>query len=228
MGLLLVLFGALILSNAVGFTTVNPWSIVTMYFWPVVFVVIGLLFLIGTRIWSVSRVITGLALMAIGALMVANRAGLLQIQSHKVWGLLWPVLLILFGLQLLSSSRKGGRSWAIMSGISRTHPGWVLRSNDYWALMGNVQLDLRKADIPEGKTTLAVTTVMGGAEIIVPQGLTVICQGTCILGGMHLFGRDYGGVLTTHEAQTGPVSSGGPVVRIHCTAVMGGIKVFVR
>lgn len=227
-GLLLVLFGALILSNSLGLTTLNPWSVVTTYFWPVVFIVIGLLFLVGTRIWSFSRVITGLALLAIGVLMVANQMGLLQIPTHRVWSLLWPVVVILFGLQLLSGARKGGRSWAIMSGISRNHPGWNLRTADYWALMGGIHLDLRKADIPAGQTTLQITTVMGGTEIIVPEGLNVICQGTCILGGMQLFGRDYGGLLTTHEAEYGSVDAGGPVVHIHCSALMGGMKVFVR
>lgn len=94
--------------------------------------------------------------------------------------------------------------------------------------MGGVTLDLRKADIQAEKYTLQITTVLGGAEIIVPDNIHVVCDGSCVLGGMHLFGRDYGGVYTSHEEENGPSGAGIATVRIHCTSVLGGVKVFAK
>lgn len=227
-GLIFILLGGSVLLNALGVSGLNPWHTFVEYFWPIVFILIGLTFLVNLRVWSISRVFMGLAMMAIGVLMTANHAGWIHVPTNEVWALFWPVVLILVGLQMLFSARRDGRSWAILSGISRQHPGWRLRSNDYWAIMGGVVLDLRKAEILDSKVTLQITTVMGGAEIIVPDNILVICEGSSILGGMHLFGRDYGGLYTSHEEQNGPIGEGVPVVRIHCTSILGGMKIFAR
>ncbi|KPV43873.1 LiaF transmembrane domain-containing protein [Alicyclobacillus ferrooxydans] len=227
-GLILILLGGTVLANALGMADFSPWHLIVVYFWPVVFLLIGLMFFLGARVWSFSRIIMGLAFLAIGGLMTANRAGWLHIPAEKVWTLFWPVLLIVFGLQLLFSSRRDGRSWAILSGISRQHPGWKLRSSDYWTILGGVHLDLRTAEIQDARTTLEVTTVLGGAEILVPDDIRVICTGTSVLGGMQLFERAYGGVYTSHEAANGPVGDSVPVVRIHCTSVLGGVKLMAR
>ncbi|QSO48981.1 LiaF transmembrane domain-containing protein [Alicyclobacillus mengziensis] len=227
-GLILILLGGTVLTNALGLATLSPWHLFIEYFWPIVFILVGLAFLVSTRVWSFSRVLMGLVLLAIGVLMMANHAGWIHIPTTKVWALFWPVVLIFIGLQLLFSARRDGRSWAILSGISRQHPGWKLRSNDYWTIMGGVNLDLRKAEILEDNTTLQVTTVLGGAEIVVPETIRVICDGTCVLGGIHLFGHDYGGVYTSHDEEHGPVGAGIPVVHIHCTSILGGVKVFAK
>lgn len=227
-GLLLLLFGVLVLSNALGLTAINPWAAVQEFFWPAVFVVLGLLFLANIRVWSFSRILIGLALLLLGGTMIANHLGLIHLPTHQVWTLFWPVLVILVGFQLLMGARRDGRSWAILSGISRNHPGWRLRNGDFWAILGGVQLDLRKAEIPNHDVTLEITTLLGGVDMIVPEGLKVQCHGTTILGGMHMFGRDHGGVISTHQGSNDAASHEGPTVRVHCTAILGGVKIIAR
>ncbi|MCL6452368.1 MAG: cell wall-active antibiotics response protein [Alicyclobacillus sp.] len=227
LGAVLVGVGAVILMSALGVVHIHPWQMLSTYFWPLVFGVAGIAFLADMRVWSFSRVVTGLGLLAVGLLMGLSRAGIWRLPVHSAWDVIWPVALIVVGVEMLASGGKGGRSWAIMSGISRRHPGWVLRSSDYWALMGGIHLDLRRAERPDEDVTLVLTTLMGGIDIIVPARTHVVCRGTCVLGGMTLFGQQYGGVVTSHSAESGDPETR-PTIYIHGTALLGGIRVMER
>jgi len=82
------------------------------------------------------------------------------------------------------------------------------------AFQGGIELDFRQASFPPGVTTVTVLAIMGGVQIIVPQGVTVETRGTGIMGGFD--GTDCLGD-----------DPHGPVLRIDGLALMGGVEVKV-
>jgi hypothetical protein len=82
------------------------------------------------------------------------------------------------------------------------------------AFQGGIELDFRQASFAPGVTTVTILAIMGGVQIIVPEGVTVETRGTGIMGGFD--GTDRLGD-----------DPHGPVLRIDGLALMGGVEVKV-
>jgi hypothetical protein len=81
-----------------------------------------------------------------------------------------------------------------------------------YAVMGGGEIDLREARFIERTTTIRAFAVMGGIEIIVPEGITVRIQGIGIMGS-----------FDHSAAHEGPPDA--PVVHISGLAFWGGVEV---
>ncbi|MEU9842357.1 DUF1707 domain-containing protein [Actinomadura sp. NPDC048032] len=81
------------------------------------------------------------------------------------------------------------------------------------SVMGDVELDLRGAQVPTGEVHICVTAVMGDVKIIVPDGVSIVLTGHNFLGDRRVAVRD------PHPGARVPV------VRVTATAVMGDIKI---
>ena len=82
--------------------------------------------------------------------------------------------------------------------------------------MGGASLDFREALLPPGETEVTLIAIMGGAEILVPPGLRVDCQGVAIMGGFD------------HLDYSGPPDPNAPILKITGFAMMGGVEIAVR
>jgi hypothetical protein len=82
------------------------------------------------------------------------------------------------------------------------------------SVMGNVELDLRDALLPDGVTTIFVRAVLGNVEITVPPTLPVECEGAGILASFAELNR-----LPAEGSGTGPV------LRIVGRAVLGNVEI---
>jgi hypothetical protein len=105
---------------------------------------------------------------------------------------------------------------AVMGGFERRGQWQPAQKNFCYAFMGGVGLDFREALLPPGETEVTVIAIMGGAEIIVPPGLRVDCQGIAIMGGF-----DHMEEMTTADANA-------PTLKINGFALMGGVEITVR
>ncbi|WP_433473035.1 DUF1707 SHOCT-like domain-containing protein [Spirillospora sp. CA-142024] len=81
------------------------------------------------------------------------------------------------------------------------------------SVMGDVELDLRGAQVPTGEVLISATAVMGDVKIIVPDGVSVELSGHNFLGDRKVAVRD------PHPGARVPV------VRVTAHAVMGDIKI---
>jgi hypothetical protein len=117
------------------------------------------------------------------------------------------------------ASRVKERSFmvAALGGVDRTGRWIPARQNYAFALLGGMTLDFREALLPPGETEVWIFSVLGGADIIVPPGLTVESDGFAILGGF-----DH-----REDAEVAPDPES-PILRIRGVAVMGGVDVTVR
>ena len=106
---------------------------------------------------------------------------------------------------------------AILGGIQRQGTWTPPRRLKVVAVLGGAQLDFREVALPPGVTEVHLTTVLGGAEVIVPPGLAFEMEGTAIVGGFDQVDR----------APTIP-DPDAPVLRITGFAFMGGVQVSTR
>ncbi len=195
-------------------------------FWPLVFVALGALKLSQAR--QPGHLLFGGTLVVVGAGMTLQNLGLVHFQVRE----LWPVLLIVVGLNVILKSGRPGFGGAGFGGRGRfnerlehashidataTLSGMVLKndSQDFQggslcAVMGGVELDLRQANIV-GDATLHLSIIMGGLEMRVPREWSVSLACTPILGGV--------------EDKTIPPMHPGKRLILDGSVIMGGVEI---
>ena len=107
------------------------------------------------------------------------------------------------------------RGWVIsvMGGAERKGRWRPARSTNVVALMGGAALDLRHAEIEGGEIVINAFSIMGGIEVIAPEGVDVELSGFALMGG------------NSGPKDAAPVPPGAPIVRVRAYSLMGGVGV---
>lgn len=116
-----------------------------------------------------------------------------------------------------SRVKERGLMVAALGGVERTGRWIPARTSYAIAVMGGLSLDFREALLPPGETEVWIFTLMGGAEVIVPPGLTVESDGIAIMGGFEH--REDSSITDDPNA---------PILRLKGFALMGGVEVSIR
>ena len=189
-GMLIVIFGiGLLLQqfDLFDFTTILAnW-------WPIFFILVGII-----QIWTngMQAIIPALIFLIVGIMLLIN----IWIEFN-LWQILWPFLLIMFGLSIIFSRREWKQALdeadeihltTFLSGIESKNGSKNLSGGSVLSVLGGIQLDLRHAQLTENGAVLNVTTILGGVELIVPEDVHVEIKGTPILGGWENKTNTYG------------------------------------
>jgi hypothetical protein len=116
-----------------------------------------------------------------------------------------------------ATERESASLLALFGGVERRGPWTLPRRLQAFAILGGIVLDFREALLSPGVTEIYVLALLGGAQIIVPPGLSVEVSGTAIMGGF--------GHMERIAEQLDPDR---PVLRVHGLAIMGGVAVETR
>ncbi|MGH8828620.1 MAG: LiaF domain-containing protein, partial [Jiangellaceae bacterium] len=81
------------------------------------------------------------------------------------------------------------------------------------AIFGGVELDLRDARLESHEVAITIKAVFGGVNIVVPDDIQVIVDGSAVFGGFD------------DSKITGQPGAGAPVVHVGGKAVFGGVSV---
>jgi len=103
---------------------------------------------------------------------------------------------------------------AIMSGSHRRGRFRAVGSINAVAIMGGDDIDLREAEIEGGELTINLFTLMGGANIYIPDSVELD------VGGFSLMGSN------TEIGAERPARPGAPVIRLRGWNLMGGATIF--
>lgn len=192
-GLMVVAFGVLFLLDNLNIIYLRH----VIFFWPLAFVVAGLvaLFSDGPR----SGRVTGIVLIAIGLSLTLNRLG----YDFIGWRTFWPLVMIGLGGLILYRTVGGRRVvqvhggpytkddakadnvidvTAILGGFERRVSTPDFRGGEITAIMGGCALDLRDSALAT-EAVINVFAIWGGITIKVPPDWTVILHGTPVMGG---------------------------------------------
>jgi DUF1707 SHOCT-like domain/Cell wall-active antibiotics response LiaF, C-terminal len=110
---------------------------------------------------------------------------------------------------------QADREWVVaVMGDSKRQGRWrVERPLAALAVMGDVVIDLRGAEVPRGDVDITATAVMGDVKIYVPDGVDVQLSGIAVMGDKKL------------EVREVPAGQTAPKVVVRATAIMGDVKV---
>jgi hypothetical protein len=118
--------------------------------------------------------------------------------------------------QQAAPSGAGGRRWIVaLMGGSKQIGRWRIASRcTVVNVMGGSDLDLTEAIVEGSETEIRVFSLMGGSDVVVPDGVHVELGGFALMGGNDL----------KLEGRPAP-QPGAPVVRVRAYSVMGGTDV---
>jgi len=194
-----------------------------VHFWPMVFVVFGGLKLYQAR--DAGGYLVGGALVAVGVGMTLQNMGIIAVR----WRDWWPLLLIAGGVLVIvvgvmgrklegnvvpieqrSGSESSIDAGAFMSGINVTNDAQDFQGGKVSAVVGGVEIDLRKASIRD-TATLSVFALMGGIVLRVPEDWSVVVNCSPMLGCV--------------ESKAVPPVNPSKRLLVHGFIIMGGMEV---
>jgi hypothetical protein len=110
---------------------------------------------------------------------------------------------------------RGGRDWVVaVMGDSRRQGRWRVEGPlAAVAVMGDVVLDLRGAEVPQGDVDLVATAIMGDVTVYVPDGVDVELSGVAVMGDKKV------------QVREAPPGRTAPRVVVRATVVMGDVKI---
>jgi len=213
-GAALVLLGALLLLDNLG--VVGLGGLIGRA-WPALLIAVG--------IYQIARnrdLRHGWFPIVLGGVLLL--ATLRIVRWGELWRL-WPVALVLVGLQILLGGRPGWRRRApttsgedvlaldlLFSGVERRVTSQSFRGGKIEAVFGGVEVDLTGAAMAQEGGLLEVSVVFGGVELRLPRDWEVEVQPSAVIGG-----------VGDHLAQSRPPAGGRLVIR--ASAVFGGVEI---
>jgi predicted membrane protein len=234
LGILVIAIGMLFLLDNLGIIDARG----ALAFWPLAFIVAGAVKFFDTGSHNGHAV--GLALIAVGALLMLQRLGWLYFS----WRTMWPVVMIAVGGLVVFKALTGRRGpastlkdvpdpaapgssfgaspkdqpgsaevvdvTAILGGMERRVVTPTFRGGEVNAILGGCTLDMRGSSI-EGEAVLNVYALFGGIEIKCPPDWNVVVHGTPILGGF------------SEKTATAPDTGKRLIIKGY--AIMGGVDV---
>ena len=228
-GIAITAIGTVLLLDHLGLVD----AYVLFRFWPLIFVVAGILKLMvegassGARIW-------GGFLVFFGAILELHEFGYARFGFYQ----LWPLFLIIAGLLLawhaneVRQGRAGFRSplggllgglrrqsgplkaVSIFGAIERRIEGTLAEGGEIVAIFGGFKIDLRRAQMEGDHAAIDVTAIFGGGEIIIPESWKVSLEGAAVFGAYEDKSRHY-------PPPDAPVKT----LSIRGAAVFGGIEI---
>jgi hypothetical protein len=159
------------------------------------------------------RIVLGVLLVVIGAAWTLDLADVVNVGGTT----LFDIALLLVGLALVASARRGGHGGLIGAGIVLTvlllvtsivpvrvtggigervaAPPTAERVEDSYELaIGSLTVDLRDVDLPDGETEVEVRVGIGELIVLVPDGVSVHVDGRVGAGEISALGRSAAGV----------------------------------
>ncbi|NNF12025.1 MAG: hypothetical protein HKN72_02300 [Gemmatimonadetes bacterium] len=106
------------------------------------------------------------------------------------------------------------RVQSVLSSVERRVPGPMPERLDVRAVMGSLEVDLRRAEFPPGVTEIAIDAILGSIEIDLPEHVQVEDDGHAFLGTFSVRGRS--------RPRGGDAA---PVVRITGRSILASVEI---
>src|SRR3984893_5053206 len=131
----------------------------------------------------------------------------------------WPPSYGERGQQLIPDSRATSGVVSFLSSTEREGRWQLPRRFRALAVMGNVELDLRAAEIGYGLSVIEAVAVFGNIEITIPPDITVECDGDSLLGTF----------ILKYDSRANPAAaSRDRVVHVTGTAYASAVPIHVK
>lgn len=172
---------------------------------------------------SQGQLVIGLGIIAIGVIILIG-----NVFDINLWGLCWPTALILLGLWLLLRPRmvrEGAEVTLIPIGDVQRDENWDLEDEEFWVFVGDLDLDLARAEIPVGELNYRVYGFVGDVELIVPADVGVSVSSTAFVSTIKAFGDKQEHFLSPARVTSDNYDTAERRVRLEAYSFIGDVKV---
>lgn len=210
-GILLIVIG---LGFALQQTGLIDFTRVLVDWWPVIFIVIGIIQIVNH---TFSTPVSGIIFILVGGILLANNW-----LDINIWAFIWPVILIGVGLTFIFSRPRFDKNINVEDklNVKTFFSGTELRSRSEHfqggtisTIFGGAEIDLRDAVFDPSGAQLEITSVFGGVEIKVPENVHVEISGTPVFGGWE--------DVTRRKNKEGNII----ILKIHAILVFSGVEI---
>jgi lia operon protein LiaF len=140
----------------------------------------------------------------------------------------FPLALIGIGVWLLVRPHMVGPGTAIQQkvlGDIRRDGAWEVVDEEFWIGVGDVDLDMTGAEIPIGETRLRVFGFVGDVDVLVPEGVGVSVSSMAFLTNGKILGRRQESFVTPVRVASDDYEAAERKVRLETTFFVTELKV---
>jgi hypothetical protein len=143
----------------------------------------------------------------------------------------WPLLIMFLGVWLLWRAltvRPGEEHLGRILGDVRLgrKGAWDFSKDlDIQGIIGDVKIDLRQAQIPEGERRVLLGYLVGGVDVWVPQDLAISATGRVLVGGLKMLDRKDEGVFLERTIKSPNYDVATRRVYIEASLLIGNIRI---
>ena len=197
--------------------------------------------------------VVGVVLLFVGAIaLVGTLGGNLGI-GRETFRWLIPLAVIGLGLWVLATAGWGGRGLDASDGAPAGRPAggpdaeagmphapraiqrtlgeievvgpMALGPSRFQTMLGEIRLDLTRADIPAGETPVSVSTLIGEIRVLLPPGVGAIVRGRTLLGDVEALGRIDGPIMPDRIVSTDDYATSPRRIRLDVQSGIGRVGV---
>lgn len=189
LGIIIIIFGILAL---LGTTEILPVSLIGLI--PLIFILLGFYALIKSRFRNITGPIFVIALFTLILLVVLD-----IITWDVFFRLLWPIIIIIIGIGVLSKIREPapedeytatGDMLTFFGDNHRTIKSEKFQGVDITAIFGDVKLDLQDAEIKDSPARIKMVAIFSDVKIKVPENWNVRIETVPVLGDIETRQRE--------------------------------------
>jgi len=228
--LIIILIGVGYLLYNVDIISFTPWKVLVK-FWPAIIVYYGVKNLIqdyfATRVRHSSSLIFNSIVILIGLNLLLPRLGFQSIAIS--WNLLWPIILIIFGIQMYTESNRQTRPykvWALIGEFDKRGEAWYVEDLSIHQCLGEVNIDLTRAVIPSQEIFFDISMGIGEITIYLPNDLPI--KANCsikYIGEVTVLGETAEGIRRTISFETIDYQSAERKLNLRASVHIGEITV---
>ena len=162
-------------------------------------------------------------LIFIGALFLIAR-----ILNISAWGILWPLALVGLGLWLLIRHRHIEPDTTIrhkLFGDIRRRGDWQVTHEELRIFIGDIDLDMTQAQIPQGETTIRLFGFIGDVDVFIPKSVGVTVSSSALITDGKLLGKREEKFLSSIHATSDNYKTAKKKIRLETTYFIHDVTV---
>lgn len=169
------------------------------------------------------QIVIGALIILIGLMFLIG-----NVFDVNVWAFCWPVGLILLGVWLLLRPQLVGADTAVrlkLLGDIHRDGLWQVANEEFWIGVGDIDLDMTRADIPVGETEIRVFGFVGDVDVFVPEGVGIAVSSAAFVTDARVLGQKHDDIMFSLHQASDDYETAERKIRLKVTSFVADIKI---
>ena len=181
------------------------------------------------RLSVVLPVTLGLYLMCLGAVLLVDSTGTRSLGISGVAGAAIGLALVAMGvltaLAAWRARRFTRRLRRAIGHLRSSEQGWRVDDAVISTVLGDISLDFRGTDLPQGETELTLLCWLGTLQVVVPREFAVSVSAQALVGTVEALGRREEGLMRDIDVRTHGYEQAARRLHLQVSTLVGEARV---